>query len=160
MTPTSALGSERRLKPAQQRGFTLLELMVVMAIVAVGAALVTAALPDSVQSKLEEEGTRLSALLEAARLQSRASGQAVYWQPGPPGEEAAFKFVGLPASSTLPSQPLAQGMTAEVTGAAAIVLGPEPILPAQRVVLRLENQRLVVASDGLSAFEVSESGKP
>jgi general secretion pathway protein H len=160
MTPTLALGNSGddrhalRLRRVVQQGFTLLELMVVVAIVALGAALVTSALPDSTQSRLEEEGTRLSALLEAARTQSRATGQAVYWQPGP---ESAFRFVGLPKEDALPSNWLGNGMSAEVVGAAAVVLGPEPILPAQRIVLRLNDKLVVLASDGLAAFALIES---
>jgi general secretion pathway protein H len=160
MTPTSVPGSDaspRRLKRLAQQGFTLLELLVVLAIVALGAALITTALPDSLQSKLEEEGTRLAALLESARAQSRATGQAVYWQPGP---ESSFRFVGTPREANFPSSWLSEGVSAEVAGAAAIVLGPEPILPAQRIILRLEDRRVVLVSDGLSAFAVGESSAP
>ena len=39
-----------------------------------------------------------------------------------------------------------------------VVLGPEAILPPQRIVLRLENQRLELASDGLGPFAVTGSG--
>ncbi|HMT17930.1 MAG TPA: prepilin-type N-terminal cleavage/methylation domain-containing protein, partial [Ottowia sp.] len=56
------------------RGFTLIELMVVMAIVAIGAALASLALPDSDSRTLAREGERLAALLESARAQSRAAG--------------------------------------------------------------------------------------
>jgi general secretion pathway protein H len=172
MTPTSAPGSSgplphRRSAPAfdrRQRGFTLIELLVVLAIVALGAALITSALPDSLQSRLEEDGTRLSALLESARAQSRATGQAVRWEPtGEAGTDQAFRFVGLPEGPNLPSpssQWLTQGVSAEVVGATAVVLGPEPVLPPQRIVLRLEDRRVVLASDGLAAFAVDSGGAP
>ena len=33
-------------------------------------------------------------------------------------------------------------------------LGPEPVIPAQRMRLQLGNQRLVLGTDGLSAFDI------
>jgi general secretion pathway protein H len=45
-----------------------------------------------------------------------------------------------------------------VIGARAVVLGPEPLIGEQRIVLRLENQRLTLATDGIGPFVVAESG--
>ena len=45
-------------------------------------------------------------------------------------------------------------MTAEIVGAPALVLGPEPIIGAQRLMLRLDEQRLTLATDGLGPFAV------
>jgi general secretion pathway protein H len=146
-----AAGALRR----QRRGFTLIELLVVLAIVAIASGLVTVALRDGVQLRLEEEGARLAALLEAGRAEARASGVAVRWEPSPAStgsERGGFRFVGLPAEAALPTHWLRDGTSAEIVGARAVVLGPEPILPAQRIVLRLEDRSLVLASDGLSPF--------
>ncbi len=157
---TSAPGSRPSLRRAAQ-GFTLIEVMVVMALIAVATALVSLALRDGTQSRLEEEGARLSALLEAARTESRASGITVRWLPGAGtgtggvGDGSAtsgFRFVGLPAGADLPSHWLVAGVSAEVLGAPALLLGPEPVLPRQRVVLLLEDRRLVLGSDGLAPF--------
>ncbi len=129
--------------------------MLVMAIVAIATALVSLALRDGSQSRLEEEGARLSALLESARAEARASGVAVRWVPAAIGavDGAHFQFVGLPAGTEMPTRWLGEGVNAEVIGARALLLGPEPVLPAQRVVLRLEDRRLVLSSDGLAPFE-------
>jgi general secretion pathway protein H len=147
--PTSAHGS----RPAA-RGFTLIELLVVMAIVAIAAGLVIVTLPDRRQDRLNEEAERLGALLEAARSEARASGIAVSWAPAAPGNSdgADFRFTGLPKESNLPTHWLAAGVSAEIVGARAVVLGPEPVLPAQRIVLSLEDRRIVLASDGLAPF--------
>lgn len=51
------------------RGFTLLELMVVVAIIAMATAAVTFALRDDSGTRLEREALRLSAMLESARAQ-------------------------------------------------------------------------------------------
>ena len=40
-------------------------------------------------------------------------------------------------------------------GARAVVLGPEPLIGAQRIVLRLRDQRLTLATDGLGPFVVA-----
>ena len=152
----SAPGSSpRRLRPAwSEAGFTLIEVMLVMAIIAIATALVSLALRDGTQSRLDEEGARLSALLESARAEARASGVTVRWLPADAqaSDGAHFRFVGLPPGAELPTRWLAQGVSAEVIGARALLLGPEPVLPAQRLVLLLEDRRLVLVSDGLSPF--------
>ena len=43
---------------------------------------------------------------------------------------------------------------AEVIGAKSVQLGPEPLIGAQRIVLRLDDRRLVLATDGLGPFAV------
>jgi general secretion pathway protein H len=55
----------------RQRGLTLLELLVVLAIIAISSAGVALAMRDNSQTQLEREAQRLIAKLEAARVQSR-----------------------------------------------------------------------------------------
>ena len=69
---------------------------------------------------------------------------------------AGFRFVGLPAATTPPQDWLDGSVEAEVVGARAAVLGPEPVIGAQRIVLRLEDQRLVLMTDGLGPFVLAE----
>ena len=149
-TRTSVPGSRPRRAAA---GFTLLELMVVVLIVAIASGAVAVTLRDRSQSKLEEEGARLSALLETARTQSRIVGTDVRWAPMTDG---GFRFIGLPAtaSAELPSHWLDSGTSATVVGAPELRLGPEPLLPAQRVVLHLADRQLAVGTDGLSPFQI------
>jgi general secretion pathway protein H len=149
-TRTSAPGSEPRRAAA---GFTLLELMVVVLIVAVASGMTVVSLRDRSQSKLEEEGARLSALLETARTQSRIVGTDVRWAPLTTG---GFKFIGLPALATqeLPTHWLDAGTTATIVGAPQLRLGPEPLLAAQRVVLHLGERQIAVGTDGLSPFRI------
>ena len=100
-TLTSAPGISKSRRAAA--GFTLLELMIVLVIVAVSAGLVSLALRDRSQSHLETEGARLSALLETARTQSRIIGTDVSWKPVDTG---GFEFDGLPpaAAKELPKR--------------------------------------------------------
>ena len=127
--------------------------MVVVLIVAVSTGLVSLSLRDRSQSKLEEEGARLSALLETARTQSRIVGTDVRWSPLTTG---GFEFLGLPAlaAKELPTRWLDDETTATVVGAPQLLLGPEPLLPAQRVVLHLHDREIAVGTDGLSPFQI------
>ena len=145
----------------------MVELLIVIAIIAVAVALVSVALPDGDAARLEEEGERLTALLELARAEARVSGATVHWVPRADGAAAGdstdarglpvhFRFVGLPAALALPSRWLDERVSAQVEGARSLVLGPEAILPAQRVVLRLAERRLVLLSDGLGPFAVAD----
>jgi len=137
------------------RGFTLIELMIVVALIAVASGVVSLALRDPNASALEQDAARLAALLESARAESRASGMAVRWEPRPAqAEGTGFRFIGLPPSVNMPQQWLTDGVSAEVVGARAVALGPEPMIGAQRIVLSLEDQRLVLSTDGLGAFVV------
>lgn len=148
------------MRRATARGFTMIELLLVIAILAIGVGLVTLSLPDTEASRLEEEGARLGALLEMARAEARVSGAAVRWVPrrddtpatDADGQPLQFRFVGLPAAMKLPTRWLDPRVQAEVVGASSVVLGPEAILPAQRIVLSLDDRRLELASDGLGPF--------
>ena len=58
----------------------------------------------------------------------------------------------------MPSAWLDERTQAEVLGAPLLRLGPEPVIGAQRVRLRLADRQLVLAADGLAPFAVLESG--
>lgn len=136
-------------------GFTLIELMVVVALIAIASAVASLALRDPASTRLDHEGARLVALLEAARTEARAAGLAASWVPTVDEKGVAgFRFVGLPPSSDFPTHWLAEGVSADVAGARAIRLGPEPLIGAQRIVLRLDGQSLALATDGLGPFVV------
>jgi general secretion pathway protein H len=146
----------------RQHGLTLLELLVVLAIIGLAMAGVSLSLRDSSQTQIEREAQRLVAVLEAARAQSRTSGVALIWQTTPEG------FVIRPALAPTPAQgnnsaitsapsnaanPLAartetwltagtQSLVSTATASAnnaapanLVVLGPEPILAPARITL-------------------------
>jgi general secretion pathway protein H len=127
-------------------------LLIVISLVAIASAVASLALRDPSSTQLEREATRLAALLESARAEARAAGLQVLWVPSRSGEKSGFRFVGLPPAATPPENWLGSGVEAEVLGARAAVLGPEPVIGAQRIVLRLEDQRLMLVTDGLGPF--------
>lgn len=151
----------RRRHGLRATGFTLLELIVVIAIIALATAGVGLALRDSGQATLDREAERLAALLESARAQSRSSGTAVRFRPTPNGPEA-FVFDGLPPGA-LPTGWMSSGMHAQAiaadgTAAIALLLGPDPIIAAQQILLTSDGppaRTLRIATDGLRPFAVA-----
>jgi general secretion pathway protein H len=148
--PILAPGSKAR----RARGFTLLELMVVVAMIAITTAVVSFSIPDPSTTRLEREAARLIALLESARTHARAGAMTVLWVPQPTGPEADYQFLGLPQALMPPLKWLEPDVKAEVVGARSIVLGPEPVIGAQSVILRVEDKQIIVGTDGLTTFEV------
>lgn len=137
-------------------GFTLLELLIVLTLLAVAAGTVALAIRDPATTQLEREAERLAALLEAGRAESRASGVPVRWQPTRLADDGgnAFRFVGLPDAVSLPTHWLNEGVRAEIIGAPFLSLGPDPIIGAQRVTLLLDDRRVTLATDGLQPFAI------
>jgi general secretion pathway protein H len=138
----------------RQRGLTLLELLVVLAIIALATAGVSLSLRDNAQTQLEREAQRLIAVLEATRAHSRTSGVVMAWQPTPEG----FAIQTLPARPNRAATPhtwLQASTQATLPSATAtVVLGPEPIIPAARITLSQASLRLTVGTDGLRPFAV------
>jgi general secretion pathway protein H len=154
------------------RGFTLIELMVVVALIAIASMVASLALRDPAASRLDREASRLAALLESARAESRALGVAVLWVPATDPETGAapsFRFVGLPEDEDRPrawldAEPLSVQAYADTPAGFAttrvLTLGPEPVIGAQRVVLRAGERQLTLATDGLGPFAISADGAP
>ena len=165
---TSAAGSpERRLvrrmaRASVQRGFTLIELMVVVLIVALASGMVVFSLRDTQGIALEREGQRLAALLEYARAQSRLQGTPVRWRVTRNG----FALAGL--NKPVPEQPwlsqdtrvldvLPRNPAIYSASLAALALGPEPVLSPQSVLLgsgQTPGNTVRIATDGVRPFAI------
>ncbi len=162
--PTSAAGSSTLLcgslppKRASRRaiGFTLIELLVVVAIIAIATAGVSFALRDSAGNQLEREAARLASLFDAARAQSRSTGQPMRWRL----TDGGFRFEGAVPGS-LPERWLSDDV--QVAGNPVLVLGPEPLIGPQEVVLAstaLPGRMLRVRTDGVRPFQVTGEAAP
>jgi general secretion pathway protein H len=178
--PTSAVGNKAHLKThtreshssqvfacVQPRtknnwganlGFTLMELLVVIALIAIGTAAVSFTLRDTSQTLLERDADRLTALLESPRPRSRSSGVPVVWRPvvetNSNNTPAAFAFEGLPPQA-LPAEWLSP--QTQVAANSLLRLGPDPIIGPQSVMLSHQNFRLCVSTNGIEPFRVSRT---
>jgi len=137
----------------------LLELLVVIALIAVATAGVSLSLRDSADSALQRDAQRLAALLETGRAQARASGLPVVWRTHTKGMVHGFVFEGLPAPG-LPQHWLAD--TTRAAPDAVLSLGPEPLIGPQAVALsstQAPGQQLWVVTDGLRPFKVQATAE-
>ena len=138
----------------QSRGFTLIELLVVVAIVGIAAGVASLSLRDPDATRLEREASRLAALLESARAAGRAAGISVMWDPVDDSNGDQFRFEGLPSRAQLPKRWLGERISVEIAGAKFVTLGPEPLIGPQRILLTSGDQKVVLATDGLTAFGI------
>lgn len=107
--PTLAPG---RAEPMRQHGYTLLEVLIVLAIIGIATAAVSVqAFPPSEKRALETDARRLAQWFAVAHGQARHFGQTVHWSY----HDAGYRFVAAPDSAL--TMPLA-----------AMRTGPEPAL--------------------------------
>ena len=57
-------------------------------------------------------------------------------------------------------EPRRFGVSAEIIGSRWLTLGPEPLIGAQRIVLRLGERNLTLATDGLGPFVPIDPAAP
>lgn len=140
-------------------GFTLLELLVVIAVIAIGTAGVALAMRDSGQTLVEREATRLAALLDAARSQSRATGRVVSWESKLDDKnQPVMHWRGLNNKEPLPTAWL--DAQTRVIGNARLVLGPDPVITPQSIQLTIGQDSRLIATDGVGLFAVQNVVPP
>ncbi len=150
----SEAGSKlRRFLSRKSNGFTLLELLLVITVVAIASAGVSFAFRDATQSKLDTEAQRLIAILESARAQSRASGIPLKWRPTADG----FIIEGMSDNPKNPATQKWQESEIVVNVDKPLLLGPEPLIPPQSILMWMSSQPLYslrIATDGVRPFTV------
>lgn len=117
-------------------GFTLLETLVVLAVVAIGAAFLVPTLSRSDAGVAQQEGRRLAALLQLAADEARTSGRRLAWSAEADGY--AFwhraddaQWVRFPDSSVYRARRLPAG-----TALLRVRVGAAEVRPGERVLLQ------------------------
>ena len=136
----------------KQSGFTLLELLVVLVIIGVAAGGIMLGLRDSQETTLYKQAEQIAAVMEIGRAQSRARGLAAEFAVDEEGFMVKDPGIAIDEKKRTPW--LAQGIT--VSGSLPVHLGPEPILPAQTIVISLGQHSLRVGTQGLKPFAIEE----
>ena len=158
-------------------GFTLVELMVVLVVLAVAASMVTMSLSATSGHGLASAADQLASTLEEARWQAISTARRIAWEAPPTNnpasnadqearwyeqtQDGAWRLRVMPhATSTLAgvSVSIAQPRPAN-DAPARLVLGPEPVGMAACVLLTQEGSTIAVVSDGVAPFSVRRNAR-
>lgn len=155
------------------RGFTLVEVLVVVVIIAILVSLVAVQLAPDARQGLREEGTRLAALLAHARDEAIVTGAPLAWQRTAEGyrflqrgSDRTWQPMMMDGDASLRARTLPTGVSVAAIetpatangGNPTIVLSPTGIADPFRITLVLGEHRVRVASDGVTAPSVEEPG--
>lgn len=123
------------MRGARHAGFTLIEILVAMAIIGVLSVVLVLATAPGEATHARTEARRLAALLELALAEARASGQSIAWSPSPDGYAFLRKgedgeWQGFPADSPYRRRSLPAGVSL-----GAVQLEAQPLRPGERIVI-------------------------
>jgi len=138
------------------RGFTLIELMVVLAVIGIATGLLTLSLRGNDTRRLTEEAGRLAALFRMAQSESRLTGRPILWQadlggyrfrtlgqePGPPVTEELARERKWP-------------LEVERVERAELLFGREPLREPAEVTIAARGAVVHVALDALGNARVA-----
>jgi len=161
----------RRTRRAEESGFSLIELMIVMVIVGIATAAISLAVAPDPAQELRRDARELALRLAVAQNEVRIDGRVIAWQADADGYRfargtcQAAPGSSIPTVSTLgtldtfarddelrPRQWRAGPV--EVTPARPIVLTSEPIGAAWRLELRRDGASVAVLRDAAGGYEV------
>ncbi len=156
-----------RLFSSSQRGFTLLEMMVVLVLASIMLSFAAVQLMPDEQAQLHDEAERLAFLMEQAGASARAGGQALAWS----GSGGEFRFWNrnkqggwqrVEQDALLHPRTLPDGVriaAMEIDGRAdkpgeMLLLSPETAAQMFRIRLVSGERQLTIAGDGMGAVSV------
>ncbi len=146
-----------------QAGLTLLETLLALVILALATATLTWSMRPSGAFELEREAVALSARLQAARALAIATGHSIEWSVTADG----YQFEGIPVSDSgqeqlqdaiLKSHYRWTYSGVQVDARLPLVIPAEPLMAPVSIMLRLDDARVEILSDGWRPFEVRVHG--
>ncbi len=147
----------------QQRGFTLIELMVVLVIIGIASAAVGLSLkPDPLQP-LRKDAERLVQVLQVAQAEARADGRPITWQPTAKGFAFSRRTPSGDAIDDLRGDALLRprawetpGLHVRIEPGQRLILNAEWITPPLRLVLSDGRHTLGVERSAAGQLRVVE----
>jgi prepilin-type N-terminal cleavage/methylation domain-containing protein len=154
LMPTLAAGNNYPALLAQ-RGWTLLELLVVLGILAMVLGMVVQSVPPSEQRRLQREAATLLAHLEAARATALTQGRPVWLVPTANGWELRHSPSGPTVLHRMVWEPPGpQLLIMSPPAADALRIGPDPVMPLYELQMLLGERTLVLHNPTVAGFEV------
>jgi len=134
------------------RGFSLLELLVVIVILGVTAGMVSLSVAPSEERLVATEMDRLAALFRLAQSESRVSGRPLVWKADGLGYRFLAGDVPRGEKPDDPLRPRDWPFTVERVDAPTIVFGAEPLLPPAEIRIMTPRRNLVLALDAFGTL--------
>ena len=145
--------------PLQGTGYTLIELVVAIAILGIAASVVTLSVPSGEARRLQEEAARLGALFRIAQDQARVEGRALVWE----ADEQGYRFAPLDAEAARDwhdelLRPRRWPFAVRRLEAQRIVFGREPMLAPATLRIATSEREVVLALDALGNLAMHDCG--
>jgi general secretion pathway protein H len=144
-------------KPRGARGFTLLELLIVITIIAMGAAAVALSVSSSDARLLKEETARLGALFRIAQDEARVSGRTLVWEANLEG----YRFRPLDPEAARDwkdeiLRPRAWPFAVRRVEGGRIVFGREPLLDPATLHIETAEREVRLVLDALGELRIEQ----
>ena len=143
------------------RGYTLLELLVVAALIALAAGMLTLGVRGDEPRRLREEAERLAALFTLAQSEARVSGRALLWEADLEGY--GFRLAVADAGAVLREE-LARrrqwALDIERVEQRELLFAREPVREPAEVQLATRSHAVRIAVDALGHSAATDCGGP
>ena len=140
-------------------GYTLIELLVALTVLAIAAGAVALSLPSGEERRVRVEAARLGALFRIAQDQARMEGRALVWE----ADDQGYRFAPLDAEAARDwhdelLRPRSWPFAVRRLEAQRIVFGREPLLAPATVRIATTEREVLLALDALGNLAMQDCG--